>query len=223
MLDILNVVWMNNPAMKKLPLLICASFLCVAGAEGQQNPNANAQTDQQKAAAESHAAAMAAGYHEALTSYLAQGGSIRTDRRGSRYMEGPIRGLTKAQATAQFNQLWANTSQEIRERYAARALSRGATAEVQIEQQRREEANRRRQQAEAQRNAQQRVQQEKAMRESATVMRSGNRITLNGDQTSGYRIQGDNLYEFSSGAHTHVRSGNLWVPINNSHPEFLDP
>jgi hypothetical protein len=198
--------------MKKWFLLFGSCFVFLSAANGQ-NPSERALGEQQ------NDAAMAAGYHEALASYLAQGGSIRTDKRGSRYMEGPIKGLTKAQATAQFNQIWARSSQEVREQYAARALNRGGTVEAQLEEQRIEAANKRRQEAEKQ----QKEQRERALRQSATITRSGDRIILDGDQTSGYRIQGNHLYDFSTGAHTHVRSGNLWMPINSNHFQILDP
>jgi hypothetical protein len=53
--------------------------------------------------------------------------------------------------------------------------------------------------------------------------RRGDRIIINGDPTSGYRIKGNKLYSPSSGAPTHIRSGSMWIPMNRSHPQIRDP
>jgi hypothetical protein len=59
--------------------------------------------------------------------------------------------------------------------------------------------------------------------ESGKYRRTGDRITVGIDITGGYRIKGNMLYSYPSGAPTHTRSGSLWVPLNSSHPQIRDP
>lgn len=61
----------------------------------------------------------------ALENYLAQGGNLGTkwDKVGPVYTEGPIRGLTKAQAVAKFNGMWAGASGATKQKYVERYLS----------------------------------------------------------------------------------------------------
>lgn len=64
---------------------------------------------------------MAAGFGEAMAAYLSQGGSIRTNKRGSRFMKGPLRGKTLDEGVEQGKRMWAGTTDGIREKYASRA------------------------------------------------------------------------------------------------------
>jgi hypothetical protein len=59
--------------------------------------------------------------------------------------------------------------------------------------------------------------------EGGNYQRRGDRITVNGDLSGGYRIKGNRLYSFQSGAATHTRSGNMWIPMDSSQPQIRDP
>jgi len=58
---------------------------------------------------------------------------------------------------------------------------------------------------------------------SAIYQRSGDRITINGDLSTGYKIRGNQLLDQATGTPTHMRSGGHWVPLNESHPTIYDP
>ena len=58
--------------------------------------------------------------------------------------------------------------------------------------------------------------------EGGKYFRQGDRITINGDQSGGYRIEGDKMYSFSSGTPTHTRSGSMWIPLDSSQPQIRD-
>lgn len=59
--------------------------------------------------------------------------------------------------------------------------------------------------------------------EGGKLQRKGDRITLTTDPTNGYKVRGNKLYSLRSGAPTHTRSGNIWVPLNKSQSQIWDP
>jgi len=52
--------------------------------------------------------------------------------------------------------------------------------------------------------------------------RRGDRITINGDASTGYTIKGDKLYDVSTGSPSHTRSGSMWIPLDSSHSQIHD-
>lgn len=63
----------------------------------------------------------ASGFGEALSAFLSQGGSRRKDKRGNRFMEGRLKGMTLDQATEKAKRMWAGASDAVKEKYAQRA------------------------------------------------------------------------------------------------------
>ena len=61
------------------------------------------------------------GFAAALSRYAAQGGSVRTDKRGKRFMEGPHKGKTVEQVTEEAKDLWETASPAIKAKYTRRA------------------------------------------------------------------------------------------------------
>lgn len=59
--------------------------------------------------------------------------------------------------------------------------------------------------------------------EGGNYQRRGDRITVNGDLSGGYRIKGNRLYSIQSGTPTHTRSGSMWMPLDSSQPQIRDP
>lgn len=62
-----------------------------------------------------------AGFQAALETYLARGGPLRNDstrgKAGTRYTEGPLRGLTEEQAISRARRLWMRASPQVRAKY----------------------------------------------------------------------------------------------------------
>jgi hypothetical protein len=58
---------------------------------------------------------------------------------------------------------------------------------------------------------------------SAIYQRSGARITINGDLSTGYNVRGNQLVDHATGMPTHMRGAGCWVPLNDSHPTIYDP
>jgi hypothetical protein len=131
-----------------------------------------------------------------------------------------MKGKTLEQAIAKFEQVWATSPESVRLNWAKRAMMAGQTPEVQAAAAAAMAAD-----AEARRNALPQVPAPRPTRNSAstTYTRDGNRITVDGDAGGGYRVQGDKLFESSTGKATHVRSGDGWIPLDSSHPQLRDP
>jgi len=78
----------------------------------------------------------ARGFAAALETYLAQGGgrrkSGRSSRGGYRFTEGPIRGKTVDQATAEARRMWRNAPDSVKEKYAGMESSMLAPSEAEV-------------------------------------------------------------------------------------------
>lgn len=59
--------------------------------------------------------------------------------------------------------------------------------------------------------------------EGGFLQKQGDRITVNGDLSTGYRIVGDVLFSVSTGEQTHTRAGDFWVPVLESGVQIRDP
>lgn len=191
----------------------------------------------------------------ALQAYLAQGGGRRLDggargnKRGFRYTEGPIKGLTKGQAIAKFNLMWSKASLRVKAKYAKMGpvvknpqgspkrplgnIRHSAVANKGYQEDHREEILR--EQAAGWRPGDKiLIDLNNPPKSNATAnhpepirrdryKREGDRIIINGKQGGGYQIKGNNMYSYPDGIHTHVRSGSIWVPIRPSkHPRILE-
>lgn len=73
----------------------------------------------------------AGGHRMAQDAYIAQGGGTRVSTAGKFvYSSGPIMGLTKAEAAAKFEKMWAATSPQVRANWAKKAMQAGMTPDV---------------------------------------------------------------------------------------------
>ena len=72
----------------------------------------------------------AAGLGEAMSTYLARGGPLKGDvRRGTRYTQGPLKGMTQAQAVDRVKKMWDKAPASVREKYAAMARNQATKSE----------------------------------------------------------------------------------------------
>ncbi|MES2981773.1 MAG: hypothetical protein V4727_05610 [Verrucomicrobiota bacterium] len=56
-----------------------------------------------------------------------------------------------------------------------------------------------------------------------SYVQQGDRITFNGNLKGGYRIRDNKLFDNDTGKLTHIRSGDLWMPVDSSHPQLRNP
>jgi len=67
----------------------------------------------------------ASGFGEALSAFLSRGGSVRTNKHGSRFMgtrgDNRLKGLTVGEATNQAKVMWSNAPDSVKEKYASMA------------------------------------------------------------------------------------------------------
>ncbi len=115
-----------------------------------------------------------------------------------RYQKGPMKWMTEAEAKVKFEEVWAAASDAEKEKYAGRLVV----------------GNEGRQDLKEAKN--------KGSNGGGNYQRRGSYISIDGMPTGGYRINGTSLYD-DTGMPTHHKAGGVWIPLDPSHPQIVDP